>query len=384
MNTTLFLLLAVPVIVPVVLKFAFDKFLTERRGDNAHEWAMVAIAVGVGILLTLATFYLGKAGRTWDTEILNGQVTGKNSERVSCEHSYSCNCRQVCSGSGSSRSCSTHCDTCYEHSYDIDWNVQTTVGELTIDRVDRQGTKQPPRWTVVQSGQPVAKPHSYTNYVKAVPESVFHFVSADTKQKFASLIPQYPIDIYDYHYVDRVLAVKTSIPDIKVWNSDLALMLRNLGPQKQANIVIVFVNATDPTYEYALRDAWVGGKKNDIIVIVGTTAYPNIDWVRIISWSSNQLFNVKLRDDLQELGKVDRIPFMQIVQDNTTQLFKRKSMKEFKYLDAEIDPPTWAIVMLLVVLIGGNVGLWAVIYYEHKKSNSMLLGGSRYYRRSSR
>jgi hypothetical protein len=35
-----------------------------------------------------------------DTEILNGTITGKARTKVSCEHSYSCNCYESCSGSG--------------------------------------------------------------------------------------------------------------------------------------------------------------------------------------------------------------------------------------------------------------------------------------------
>lgn len=193
MNTTLFLLLALPIVIPIACKYAFSKLV---RLSEIARWKLVGAAVGVGLVLTFAAFYGGKATKTHDTEILNGQVTHKEKNRVSCSHSYSCHCRTDSKGN-------TSCDTCYEHSHDYNWDVYSTVGELTIDRIDRQGAHEPPRWTVVMPGQPVAMDHGYTNYVKAVPESVFRVDTIYSKEKLKNIpVPGYPLNVYDYHYVD--------------------------------------------------------------------------------------------------------------------------------------------------------------------------------------
>lgn len=132
--------------------------------------------------------------------------------------------------------------------------------------------------------------------------------------------------------------------------------------------MIIFTKFADGSlYEYAVRTAWIGGKKNDVIVMVGAANYPNIDWVRVMSWSSNQMFNVKLRDDLLEQKVANRMTFIQTVSDDIRSLYQRKSMKEFKYLDAEINPPNWMIVLLIVVLVGGNVGLWVFLWYDENR-----------------
>ncbi len=90
-------------------------------------------------------------GGMHDTETWNSYVVTKEREEVSCSHSYSCNCLQVCSSdSNGGSSCHTQCDTCYEHSYDVDWVVQDTIGDFRISRIDRRGLGEPPRWTSVQ------------------------------------------------------------------------------------------------------------------------------------------------------------------------------------------------------------------------------------------
>src|SRR5262249_53258019 len=151
--------------------------------------------------------------RTADTEIWDGQVTNKSSERVSCSHSYDCNCYYTteCSGTGNNRSCSEvrHCSTCYEHSYDVDWNVYASTGEsLSIDRVDRQGLNMPARWGAAYIGEPYSSQHSFTNYILANPNSVLLGQKGDL-QKFGKLIPQYPT-VYDYYRVQH--AINMGVP----------------------------------------------------------------------------------------------------------------------------------------------------------------------------
>ena len=347
MNISLLILLLFAIATPLLLK---------KLRPNI-EWQIIGFCAAGFLILAFFAFYMGKAGQTMDVEILNGEVTGKHHEKVSCEHSYSCNCRQVqsCStDSKGSRSCSssTVCDTCYEHSFDIDWIVDSNIGHSRISRVDRQGTSTPPRWAATQIGEPYADTHIHTNYVKAVPESVFHLSDKLIAEKFKNMIPAYPKEIYDYYRINRALTVGVNVPDLQQWSNDLSTILKQLGPQKQANIITLFVNTDDPSYEYALRQAWLGAKKNDIVVIFGTTQYPNIDWVRVMSWTDKEIFRVQLRDSLEEMKTIERVPMINLIKELTLKEFKRKSMKDFAYLENEIDPPTWVIILAIVIMLG--------------------------------
>jgi hypothetical protein len=283
---------------------------------------------------------------TADTEILNGEVTGKEQVSVSCSHSYDCNCQKTCDSKGS---CSESCDTCYDHFQDYDWTVSSTAGDLDIDRVDRQGAEDPERFTKVKVGDPVARSNSFDNYVKAVPESLFNFAaSKELVSRFAGKLPGYPGSVYDYHYVDRVIAQGVAVPELAAWNRELSLRLRKLGVARQVNIVMVFTKERDPDYANALQASWLGAKKNDVVLVFGVTAWPKPDWVRVFAWTDNELFKVELRDSLGRLSALDRNQVMDIIQTKVEKGFKRKPMSDYAYLKDEISPPGWVIALAVV------------------------------------
>ena len=348
--TTLILILIVPLAWPIAAKVIFGKSL---------DWGELAINLAVGCAIAGLTYWAGLTYMTLDYEVWNGEVLAKQREEVSCSHSYSCNCRQTCSGSGKDRSCSTTCDTCYEHSHDYDWVLKTNVERITIDRVDRQGVHMPRRFEIAKVGDPVAVPKSYTNYVKAVPETLFNAEKGIDIGKFQGKIRGYPIDVRDYHYVDRAISIGVPIPmsELHLWSDGIANLLKELGPKKQANVVVLFVNDPDPNYYYALRRSWLGGKKNDIVVIIGSTEYPKIEWVRVMSWTDKEIFRVTLRDDIEEIGTIDRERILTAVREDTLKLYERKRMRDFEYLKREIEPPTWVIALAVFLGAGSSVGL---------------------------
>lgn len=365
--TTLALLLVFPLLWPIAAKLIWKHEIT---------LAELALNVAIGALVVSAGWALGKYAQAHDVEILNGQVTGKASQRVSCEHSYRCRCRQSCSGSGKNRSCSEVCDTCYDHDYDVDWNLKTTLGEIEIDRVNRQGTVEPPRYTRAAAGDPVAQTHAYQNYIKAAPDSLFNALSEkQALQRFADAVPNYPDTVYDYHYVDRVLAEGVAVPDIAAWRQDLANALRVVGPAKQANVVLLFAKEADPRYATAVNAKWLGGKKNDVVVVLGTPRYPEISWVRVLSWTDKEVFKVQLRDALLDLKTVEREAVISTVSSHIQKGFQRRPMEDFAYLKHQIEPPGWVVALLVVLSIVASVG--ASVYFSRNEYSS---GGSRRYR----
>lgn len=351
MNMTLLLVLLPVFILPWITKLIWPR--------KVH-WVEVASSFAVGVIIVLVVYMAGMVSQTADVEILNGQVTSKTRDVVHCRHSYSCHCHQVCSGFGKHRSCSEHCDTCYRHPFDVDWDVHSSIDTWSISTIDSQGLIEPPRWTLVKVGDPVSTTHHFVNYVKAVPDSLFH---ANITHKFDKLIPQYPDGIYDYYKLNRAIPVGVPVPDISQWDTDISDILRTLGPAKQANVIVIFVNTADESYIHALEGAWTGGKKNDIIVVLGVTHYPKIDWVGISSWTDAQLFKVELRDDITAIGTVDRPKIIQAISTDTMKMFKRKEMKDFEYLKSQIEPPTWVLILALFL---GIVASLVTTYLVHR------------------
>lgn len=353
----LIFLLVAPVTLPFLAKAIYPHEITFKE---------LFINLVVGVAFVCVAFVVSRYGVTADVEIVNGAVTSKQAERVSCSHSYPCNCRPSCTGSGKTYSCTTTCDICYSHSFDMDYVLLTSVGRIYIDRVDSQGLITPNRFIVAKEGDPVAVSQRYQNYIKAAPDSLFN------KEQVANLIgkyeiPAYPDQIYDYHYVNRVLSVGTTVPDAPALNQALAEALRTLGPRKQVNAVFVFTKH-DSMFSEALEAAWLGGKKNDVIVVLGTPNYPQIDWVRVISWTDNQLFKVELRDALVGAKTASTQTLIPLLSNHLEKSFVRKPMEDFAYLENLIQLPTWLFLLLLLMTAG--VSGWLAYYFAHNAEST--------------
>lgn len=365
-NVTLWWLFAIPLILSTLSFFLLPK-LSNGSVDKTNSAIFAVVGLFISMLIMAAAFYLGKGSKTHDEEIWNGRITQKQREHGSYVRSYSCNCVQTCSGSGQNRSCSQTCQTCYEDHYTVKWFAHSTIGTFDIDSEDSTSRRvydlpDPPFYRQIQPGEACAKTHSYTNYIKAVPESLFRPASATIKAQFAGMVPAYPISIYNFWHVDRVLPVKINVPNLREWNIKLSDSLRELGPAKQANAVIVLVNTPDPNYIYALQDSWLNGKKNDIIVVIGATQFPNkADWVSVLALTDSEQFKIVLRDDLLALENLTPDAVIGTMAKDIGKMFKRKPMADFDYLDAEIDPPLWVNVTTATLVILAYIVFWMMV-----------------------
>ena len=334
--------------VPALISIGY---LVWEHYEDGYDWLDLLRDVGMQLAATGLIVALGLGisywQRTSDREIWNGQVTGKASVKVSCRHSYPCNCYQVCSGSGKNESCSEHCDTCYEHSYDIDWDVYSSTHEtVSIDTIDRQGLRMPPRWGAAYVGEPFSSEHRFTNYILANPSSVLLGQKGDVK-RFGALIPKYP-EVYDYYKTNHFINTGVPMQPELTWNYLLSMANRTLGPSKQVNLLVITVPTDDPAYMYAFRDVWVGGKKNDAIILIGSTNGHEISWVSVVSWTPNKEFNIYVRDRIMDEKYLDhRDAIVNIITEETANRFERLHMKKMEFLVRSFQPSGTAMLWIL-------------------------------------
>ena len=325
---------------------------------ETYTWGEVGIQLGGGFAVVFLGWHFGIYSQVARTEIWNGEITGKEQVWVSCSHSYQCNCRQVTRGTGKDATTTTECDTCYEHHFDYDWEVYTSVGNFEIPRIDRQGVFTPPRWAKVQKGQPAAREHTYTNYVAASKQSLFN----KTAQDFNYLpdVPKYP-RVFDYHYANRVLPVMVALPDLPLWQTGLAELLKELGPKKQANITVVIAGTPDQNFRHKVEAAWEGGNKNDVVVLIGVVPESlEILWADVITFGGNignEALAVSLRNTLLEQGTVDRMQTLTAIGNHVRDGYNRPQMKDFEYLKHQIEPTTLFQVMFGILLVALNIGV---------------------------
>ena len=365
-------------VLPIVV--AIGSILYFKEKVTLPEFGAQLGIPAVCMLLGLAIAY---AQSTTDIEVWNGRITQKTSERVSCRHSYPCNCREVCSGTGKDRSCSTVCDTCYEHSFDIDWDVHASTGEvLTIDTVDRQGLTMPPRWGAAYIGEPFSSSHYYTNYILANPDSVLLGGKGD-QEKFKALLPRYPSDISDYYRVQHVVNMGVPIPTetLSQWEWLLDEVNGDFGVQKQVNVTLLFVPTADPSYMLALKDHWIGGKKNDAVVVIGSLDGHRIAFADVLSWSPVAAFKVVLKDDILRIGSLDkRDDIVMAIKAAVGSKFERLHMKDYQYLVRSFQPSAGAMLFLFIFGIALSGGLAYFVITNDITDGGTYYGKSRSYR----
>jgi hypothetical protein len=337
------MILALPLLISLIM------FVWSR---GRFAWQEFATLVLVSVAVVGAGYAIGSQQSISDVEIVSGRITEKVRQRISCRHSYSCNCVTVSCG----KDCSTtQCQTCYDHSYDVQWLARTNAMDNTIyfDTLDRQGLHPGAEWHRAYVGEPVAFQHSYDNYIKAHPESVLRQFTTDYSKY--QMIP-YPDDVNGYR-INRFRSLGYEEQHAADWNWHLSEIAGDLGPTKQVEPIVVAVKSADPTYEYAFQHAWLGGKKNDVVILLGVPEYPKISWVRIMSWTDREDLKVELRDALMNIGTMDqRDQLLQEIRNQLQTKFQRMHMKNYEYLLSQYEPGAGLTMFLFVLALLLNIG----------------------------
>lgn len=349
--TILFLTTVLPVLVVIAL--------VKVRWHTTITWVESGLTLLVSLICSAIIIGFGMYSNVQDVEIWNGEILDKERIHGSYQESYQCQCSTDSKGN-------TRCQTCWRTVYTVDWNVKSTIGLIRVDRDTSYNRSvynnaNPRVWAEANTADPVSIKRSFINYVKGAPDSLFH---ATALVNWKDKLPSYPSAIYDVFKIDRLVQVGTNLSDAAQWNKDISMVLRKLGPEKQANVIVVTTSHTDRTFVEALRAHWLGGKKNDVIVVLSVNGDQTINWTDVISWTNSEIFKIKLRDALMDLNTLDRTAVMGTIVEHVSGTFVRRNMDDFKYLEDKIEPPTWAYIMVvltnIVIVVGG-----AFFFHRH-------------------
>lgn len=361
-------LLLIPIIIMVVGFFLGKGKITGKE---------FAAQFGVVVVLVTAGYFIGRWSRTADVELWNGKIARKDAGTHHCCHSYSCNCRQVCSGSGQDRSCHEECDTCYRHPWTGDnyWSATTTNSEVIFnDRCNPPSSSAPRRWLDIRVGEPTTVEHTYTNYIKAAPRTILR--RHGLAKKYAKITPAYP-EVHDYYRSNRFLFVGVSgydSDDVRRWNQRLAEINGELGARKQVNMIVIVVATDDRGYLHGLEEAWLGGKKNDVVVIIGAPEYTKISWAAVMSWTKVEEMKIAIRDRIESSEAFDGDKILGIISEEVEARFIRRPMADFEYLSKSITPSFG--VMIFLFILGVGVCGWLQWYFY--QNDPFGYGESRY------
>lgn len=369
------MILLTMLLIPIVVALGFFLF-----GGKKITFGEFLMQNGFQVLIMMPFAFSNGCQSTADVEVWNGRVAKKERNVVSCSHSYQCNCVTVCSG-GKTKSCSRICQTCYEHSYDVDWDVYTTNGEnFEISRVNRQGTQEPPRWTEVKVGEPTSREHGYENYVKAAPDSLFR--RQGLVEKYKDKIPKYP-DVYDYYRIQHATMVNgATVNDLAGLNKQLAELNGDIGKAKQVNIMVMAVRDMPDEYFFALEQAWIGSKKNDFVLVAGVDTQGNIKWANVLAWTQNKMAEIVVRDAALKIGNINKTDeIVKSLHDGVNMHYIRKPMSDFAYLKNAMTPTFggWVAAMIIGLISSIGIGIFFVKNeYDQEDENYKFFNKGRF------
>lgn len=173
-------------------------------------------------------------------------------------------------------------------------------------------------------------------------------------------VPAYPDLVQGPHgpRQPRVLNVGLTGLDVK-WQRavewDMDVLADAVGASKQCNPLIV-VTTQGPGFTEALRAAWLNGKKNDVILVLGVSTWPKIEWADVIAWDKGSMLAPALRSEMPEISLDDRAALVRTFGGAIQKHFQRHRMHDFEYLKDGIEIPGWISVASIIALIAAGVG----------------------------
>ncbi len=214
------------------------------------------------------------------------------------------------------------------------------------------------------------------NYVKAArPIRVRRLLELPDKD----LVRPYPpitLGTYGPIVAERIVSANVTLPPtwIVEVNSSLNSALSTVGPEKQVNVIVYVANTADENFVTTIDEQWIGGKKNDVVVICGVTHFPAVRFVGVLAWTHGTSFQEKLRERIIGMETVaDGKRFASTIIDQIKQPdfaagYVRVPMREFAHLVRDIKLPWWAH-LLTVIVVGVGSFLLTICFRNNKWRN---------------
>lgn len=184
--------------------------------------------------------------------------------------------------------------------------------------------------------EPVTDHRKFENRIKAAP-SVFSFVKVPTN---INVFP-YPAN-NDIFHSDRLLGESKKINWLK-----FDQLNSYLGARKKVNLIMVGFKDSDSMIAEYQRAAWVGGKKNDVVLMYNVnTGSTKPSWTRVFGWSESEVCKRNLESILLSNPIDDAV--LELIKNEIVANYTIKDWSKFDYLT--IEPRTIHFVWFFVIL----------------------------------
>jgi hypothetical protein len=214
---------------------------------------------------------------------------------------------------------------------------------------------------------PTTQVQSWENVLKAAP-SVFSYSTLTVEKENPNLTPlfDYPANGNPFTS-DRLLGTAQST----ITALEFDKFNSRVGPSKFINVILVGFGDTDSSVVKRQEAKWIGGKKNDFIVMYGGKDKFKPSWCQVVSWTESDLCKRNVETIVLE-NKVDN-SILPLLEKEIRERYVLKDWHKFDYV--VIEPPTWSIVWFFVVVVLVQGGLWTWFHLnEHGKQETRDYG----------
>ena len=232
--------------------------------------------------------------------------------------------------------------------------------DVGVDSCESDETAVPVAWAKAYVGEPAASSRGYTNYLKADPESIIR--RNGVPDALVVQVPGHPV-VYGFYKVKRLLTsgVKLTADLASRWELGLDELNADLGARHQVNVIVLVTGVADPVYADAVEVAWLLGRKNDLVFVLGVDDGGVVLWARIVSISDVEVLRVEAREQLRGADFNNPVAGLDILRNLVVQHFQRTPLAKYEYLATAAKPSGGVLVFLYVFVIVLTVGLgvWA-------------------------
>jgi HEAT repeat protein len=166
-----------------------------------------------------------------------------------------------------------------------------------------------------------------------------------------------------WHRSGRLLGRATKDFDIGAWDA----LCSEVGPSFKVNLIAIGFDDPDATIAHWQEAAWLGGKKNDLVICYGP---PNSDgtasWVSCFGWSRSEM--VKRNLETLFLTRVPGDALIPAIRTEVETHHVPKEWPDFGYMGVE--PPPRAVLTLLWILLAVQGVFWtrAFLNKRHRRA----------------
>jgi len=325
--------------------------------------------------------FVGLYGQTIDTETWSGRVEQAVFHPRWVEQYQQMHTRTVSDGRGGTRT-EIYYTTEYRTHHEY-WVAETTISNIRISEdkyhelAQKFGNHIETRW-VHKSGfhkgdhniyiahnktgwlEPVTDTRYFENRVKAAP-SVFSFEKVPIDIK----VFPYPVNA-DPFRSDRLVGTAANTVDYLTFDQFNAV----LGPLCKVNVILVGMGDVDSMMAEWQRAAWIGGKKNDVVIVWGgDNKKPN--WVKCFGWTDEETCKRNLEQIVLENGISNDV--LPLIGKEIRANYKLKNWNDFSHISVPV--PMWALWSFIIFMLVSQVALWI---FFHKNEYDKDGNGHRY------